>query len=171
MSVVAFRKTDNKIMMSCDDQTTFGYNKYPKPKDDGNKLDAGKVFKENGMMIGAVGAVAESNLLKLFSKNHKPKTADQDGMLDFLLEFRDFIAKRTGRSDYKIENHYFLAMDGKVFQVMEMDVMERSDFWAIGSGMFLAISALHLGANTEKAIEVAKQYDLFCGGDTLTLTI
>lgn len=170
MTVVAVKKYNDKIVMSCDSQTTYGTRyKVEKMRETSPvKSDMGKIFIENDMLIGCSGAVSESNLLKLFARNHKPKSADVDGILEFLLEFRDYIAKRTAEPAYKIDNQTF---GGKVFECYDMDVTERPTFWAIGSGMFLALSALHLGQTPEEAVNVAKQYDLYCGGETKTLSV
>lgn len=44
------------------------------------------------------------------------------------------------------------------------DVNEVTDHFAYGSGMFLALGAMELGATPERAVEVAIKYDLYCGG-------
>lgn len=172
MTVIAVKKeSNNEIIMSCDEQTTYGDNKYTKDKSGTDVNNVGKVWKVNDMLVGAAGKVSESNLLKIFTLNHKPKSADVESVIEFLLEFRDFVAKKTGKPSYELYNHIFIVTGGKIFQCLEMDVNERDKFWALGSGMFLALSALHLGEDTEKAVDVAKTYDLFCGGKTHTLSI
>lgn len=169
MTVIAVEKTKKEIRMSCDSQTSAGKNKFDKD----NGENRGKIFftKDFEMVIGSAGRRSESNLMKLFSKNHKPKSGSCDDVLDYFLEFRDWVAKKTGEAGFKSTNQYIVVFEKKIFDVWAGDVEEKQDFWAIGSGMFLALSALHFGHGTEKAIEVAKKYDLFCGGKTQTLKI
>lgn len=170
MTVVAVRKYKDRIVMSSDSQTTYG-DMYKTEKEAVSADDVGKIFMENGMLIGCSGHVSESTFLKLFAKNHKPKSADADGMLEFLLEFRDWIAKRTAEPAYKLHNCIFIVYEAKIFSCWQMDVQEKTNFWATGSGMFLALAALHLGESPEKAVDIAKQYDLYCGGETKTITL
>lgn len=171
MTVVAVKKIKNKIQMSCDDQTTYGYEYKVKKEKSDNPRDVGKIFQENDMMIGSSGYVSEANLLKLFAKNHKPKSASQDSVLEFLLEFRDYVAKRIGDDNYSVENHIILVYKKKIFVCYGMHVQEYRNFWAVGSGMFLAIAAMHLGKDTISAVDVAKEFDLYCSGETHTLEI
>lgn len=171
MTVVAVKILKNKkIEMSCDNQVSGAYNKITidKDKKTGN---FGKIFKVNGMLIGGAGLLSELNLFKLFCKNHKPENNNVDGVLEFLVEFRDWIAKKTGTNSYVLSNQILFVYKYKIFSIDEINVTEKKDFWAIGSGMFLALSVLHLGEDTKKAVEVAKVYDLFCGGKTETLII
>lgn len=171
MTVVAVKRIKNKVQMSCDDQTTYA-NEYKIKKEKGtHPHDVGKIFIENGMLIGCSGYVSESNLMKLFAKNHKPKSATQDSLMEFLLEFRDYIAKKTGDDNYELYNHIIIVVEGKIFTCFGIDVEEKKEFWAVGSGMFLALAAMHLGKDTEDAVDVAKTFDLYCGGDTYTLEI
>lgn len=171
MTVVAVKKRNGKIEMSCDDQTTYGDWKMTKEPNHQNVDDVGKIYKVNRMLIGAAGNVSESNMLKLFAKNHRPKDASEESVLEFLLEFRNWIATKTGKTDYKLGNQVFIVFDGEVFECWSMMVQRRSTFWAIGSGMFLALAAMELGKNTKEAVGIAKKFDLYCGGDTKTLTI
>lgn len=130
----------------------------------------GKIYKVNGMLIGAAGFVSESNLLKLFALNHQPRSAEEDSVLDFIVEFRQWVAKKTGENSYSVSNHLVIVFKSKIFEIKELDVREVKEFGAIGSGMFLALAALHFGKSVEAAVDVAKIYDLYSGGETQLLT-
>lgn len=172
MSVVAVKRKGKKIEMSCDEQVSYGHNKYSIKKNHKTEAeDQGKIFKTNGMLIGGVGSLSELNLFKLFCKNHKPQKADIDSILEMMLEFRAWFGKKTGDEDYVLYNDYFIVVEDKIFQVNEgFHITEKDDYWAIGSGMFSALAALHFGKSTIEAVEVAKVYDLYCSGETYTIT-
>ena len=70
-----------------------------------------------------------------------------------------------------MKNCFLIVFDGKIFEIWEGDVMQRFNFWASGSGMFLALSAMHFGKDTISAVEVEKKYDLFCGGETINFKV
>lgn len=50
-------------------------------------------------------------------------------------------------------------------------VPERSPLIAIGSGAGIALGAMAMGASPKKAVTVAKNFDLFTGGDVRTLSM
>lgn len=166
MTVVAARRLkDGVVEISADDQTTFGHHKF----DVSTGVGDSKVFDVNGILAGCAGDASEANLFKLFCNNHKPKTAGVDSIIEFMYEFRDWVAKKTGDEKYELCNSCILVYEGRIFEVYSGDACEKKDFWAIGSGMFLALAALHLGKSTKEAVDVAKIYDLYCGGETITL--
>jgi len=161
MTVIAIRKYKNHIEMAADSQTTWGDHKI---------LKASKLTKVNGMYLGCAGAVSESSLLKIFSRNHKPKAANDDDVLDFLSEFADWKEKKTKK--YDIENSVLLVMEQKIFHVLAMSVRDvDSDFFAIGSGMFLALGAMELGASPMTGVAIAIKHDVYCGGEIRTINI
>ena len=173
MTVVAVRKNKSTIEISCDEQISRGRHKYKmsdnKKSDEG---DAGKIYKVNGMLIGGAGYLSELNLFKLFCKNHKPIAASEDAIMEFMLEFRQWISKKTGDDDYELYNVYLMVIDNRIFEIdYGFHISEKGEFAAIGSGTFLALAALHFGKTTKEAVEVAKIYDLYCGGETQTIKI
>lgn len=162
MSIIVARKYKDYIEIGCDSQTSWG--RFKLNKDSGLYKEASKVIATNGLVIGIAGDVRESNFLQLFVSNHKPKTASEGDILDFLVEFQEWI--KTIDPNAIVENHLLVVYQGKLFQCIGFDVAEVSEFNAVGSGMFLAIGALSLGASVKQAIEVAKKHDLYCGGKT-----
>jgi len=166
MTVIAVRRQKTFIELSADSQTTHGWHKFEKGNDE--KIGDSKIFQTNGMLIGGAGYVSESNLFKIFCNNHKPKDAEADSVTEFMYEFRDWVAKKTGNPGFKLYNAFIIVFEGEIFEAYEGNVSVKKDFWAVGSGGFLALAALHLGQSSEKAVEVAKVYDLYCGGKTVT---
>lgn len=158
--------------MSCDEQVSYGHHKYTIDK--GKTTvgeDSGKIYKVNGMLVGGAGLLSELNLFKLFCQNHKPAKPSPDSIMEFMLEFRMWIGTKTGDDDYELYNSYILVIEDKIFTIHQgFNVNEKEEFWAIGSGMFLALSALHFGKSSKEAVEVAKIYDMYCGGETHTIT-
>lgn len=47
----------------------------------------------------------------------------------------------------------------------------ESEFYAIGSGANAALGAMHMGATAAQAVEIAKQIDIFTGGDVVTMSL
>lgn len=161
MTVIAVRKYTDRIEMAADMQSTWG---------DCKTLKSAKITKINEMYIGCAGDVSEASLLKIFARNHKPKTANDDDILDFFSEFAEWKEKKTKK--YTIENHCLLVFKNKIFLIVGMSVRNvEDDFAAVGSGMFLALGAMELGASSAEAVEIAIKHDLHCGGQVKMIKI
>lgn len=173
MTCIAVKIKEKHIEIAGDSQATWGRNKYPNPSYADKTLKAeGKIFQTNGMTIGCAGSVAHIGLLQIYCKTHKPKEMDRDSIIDWFIEFRDWVNIRAKIPATDISIHAILINDGRAFAFYDfMEVSEIKDFEAVGSGMFLAIGAMELGADVEKAIEVAIKYDLFCGGDITKIIV
>lgn len=161
MSVIAVKITEKEITISADQQSTWGDNKETAPEC--------KLFQKNGVVIGHTGFSVEGDLLKIFCLNHKPKSADIDAVLEFLSEFQDWWKKKD--SGAEVKGHNIIVFENKVFRTIRFGVEEVKEFSAVGSGMFSALAALELGQSTEKAVDIAKKFDLYCGGETETIII
>lgn len=173
MSVIAVRKTGKSIEISGDGQTTWGKNKFPKSNYSDKQVKCfGKIFQVNGTTFGCAGSVSDIGLLQVFCKTHRPKEMDRDSILEWLIEFKEWANIKAKVSFNDISVHGIIIRDEKVFCFYDhMDVVEVNDFDAVGSGMWLAIGAMELGASAEKAVGVAIKYDLYCGGNTTKLVI
>lgn len=170
MSVVAVKETKTHIEIAADRQITFG--KFNKMVETTSNVceQPSKLFQENGIIIGAAGLVEESSLLKIFCKNHKPKNADEDSVMEFLIEFLDWYKKKNNQKA-QLKNQYIILYEGKIFECLGMWAREVKDFTAIGSGKFLALGAMYFGRSAEDGVDVAKEFDLYCGGKTKILKI
>lgn len=168
MSVIAVRKYKDKIIMASDIQVSWGKQKYT---DTNNQmyLNPAKLWQHNGITVGSAGHVSTGTLFRIFTKTHKPGSATIEGIIDFLVEFTDWAKKKD--SNFKLENHFLIVFENKIYQCIEYDVQEVVEYNAVGSGMFLAIGAMYKGSDPEEAVDVAKQFDMFCSGKTDILII
>lgn len=168
MTVIAGRIYPKKIIMACDLQTTWGDSKLVDAKNS-MYIEPAKIWQHNGLTIGSSGYVSESVLFQVFTKTHKPDQATVDGIMNLLVEFTDWAKKKS--ADFKLQNHYLIIFEGKLFQAIQFSIHEVKEYNAVGSGMFLALGAMYKGATPQEAVEVAKQFDLFCGGETKTVEV
>lgn len=163
MSVIAVRKYKEKIVMAADSQTSWGRWKMVESKES-LETSPSKIWSHNGMVIGGAGYVSQSVLFQIYTKTRKPSSATVEGLIDFLVEFEDWGKKRS--SSFKVENHFLIIFEKKIFQTLELSVSEIGEYNAVGSGMFLAIGAMYKGSDPEEAVEIAKEFDLYCSGKT-----
>lgn len=170
MTVIAVRKTKSSIHLACDNQITYG-DRYKKTdaKDQMYSMKS-KLFQVNDLTVGAAGMVQGACLFEHFCGTRKPASSEERDILQFMVEFSEWA--RTKDTTYTVQDsHFILIFENKVFEIQGLLVRQVEEFDAIGSGSFLALSALYFGKTVEQAVEVAKQFDLFCGGDTKSLTI
>lgn len=170
MTVIATKIEKKRIVIGSDSQTTCGHNKQTDSKKD-TFPNSTKIIEVNEMVIGCAGAVVGNALMCVFAKNHRPKTAIEDDIISFMVEFNEWAKKQD--SEYQLRNnHFILIFEKKVFEIVDgLLVREVGKFNAIGSGAFLALGALYYDRTVEEAIDVAKEYDLYCGGKTVIKTI
>lgn len=171
MSVISVRVKADQIELAGDSQTSWGNHKFVtfNSKDPVLNQD-GKLFEVNGMTVGCAGATATISLFKLFCKTAKPKSIHSDDILEWLVTFKDFCEKKYKHTDISI--HAILIMDGQAVAVYDfLDIYPISDFWAVGSGAWLAIGAMECGVSAADSVKVACKYDKGCGGDITTKTV
>jgi len=173
MTVIAVRVKKKTIEIAGDSQTTWGDHKMPKKNSSDKQVQSfGKIFQTNGLTLGCAGSVAHIGLLQIFSKTHAPKEMERDSILDWFIEFKEWVLDKAKINFSDILMHGIIIRDGKAFAFYDfMEVSRIYEFDAVGSGMFLAIGALELGATTEQAVNVAIKYDLYCGGSANKITI
>lgn len=166
MSVIAVKVKGRRIEIATDNQTTWGSNKSQKYVHNDNQVKSqGKIFQVNGMTIGCAGTVAHINLLQIFCKTHRPKEMERDSVLDWFIEFKEWAQEKAKINFNDISIHGIVIFEGSVFCFYDfMDVQKVTDFDAVGSGSWLAIGAMELGASASDAVKVAIKYDLYCGG-------
>ena len=127
-----------------------------------NNTTFSKLFEINNLVIGSTGTMMEVSLFKLFCITHRPSTANETAILEFLSEFSEWKNKKIGEKG--IENSYFLGIDGSVFGIEEWLVEEIITYSAIGAGMDFALSALYLGHSVDKAVQTAIELSIYCEG-------
>lgn len=173
MTVIAVKINKDKIVIAGDSQTTWGNHKYPKhPSTDKELKSMGKIFQTNNMTFGCAGSVAHIGLLQMYAKTHKPKAMEHDFILEWFIEFKEFALKKASIAFNDIKLFGIIISENKVFSFYDfMEIREVLNFEAIGSGQWLAIGAMEIGASAKEAVRVAIKYDLYCGGETTELII
>jgi ATP-dependent protease HslVU (ClpYQ) peptidase subunit len=161
MSVIAVKIENGVIHISGDSQTTWGSNKFPKENYSDKHVKAcGKIFQVN---IG---------LLQIFCKTHAPNEMERDDILNWLIEFKEWANAKAKIGFNDISIHGIMIRDKRVFCFYDfMDVVEVRQFDAVGSGMWLAIGAMEAGKSSKEAVDIAKKYDLYCGGEITEIII
>ncbi|WP_228016527.1 hypothetical protein [Leptolyngbya ectocarpi] len=165
MTVIAARKTKGAITFASDSILVAGYLKATDKEVIYNKL-----FQQNEMVIGSTGTGYEGTMMELFSRNHRPVDGSRLSVIDFFVEFREWINKRdTGHSP---ENDYLIAYDKKLFRTYGgLDIYEVPEFEAVGAGEDFAKAALHLGHTPREAVEVACKLSIYCSEPISEITI
>lgn len=120
--------------------------------------DFAKINEINGMIVGGTGLAQELSLMWHYMATHKPASATEKDVLDFVVEFSKWKRELTG--DGVIQNTYLLTYGGHLFQIENMFVHEVAEYCAIGAGEDFANAALHLGHTPKEAVKVA--CDLCC---------
>jgi ATP-dependent protease HslVU (ClpYQ) peptidase subunit len=167
MSVVAVKITEKEITISADSQVSCGRSN----KLEGREKNPAKLFRVNNgkIIFGSTGWTDIASLFRLYCETRQPEYSSELAILNFLSEFFDWAHSKN--SDFKLENSFVIIFNKKVFVTHGFEVNEVDTYSAIGSGMFLALGAMYMGADTQKAIDVAKKYDLYCGGETVSFKI
>jgi len=162
MSVVACRILKDGFEMSADSICVYGYTQTK-----GDTTKHAKLFEINNMVIGGVGLAQDNSLMQLFAETHGFSRPDERGVLEFLSEFSDW--KKEKVDDPKINNHYLIGFERKVWEIYEWSIMQVSTYSAIGAGMDFALAALYFGAPTAKAVEVATELSIYCEKPIVTI--
>ncbi|MEL6778115.1 MAG: hypothetical protein AAFO06_12745 [Cyanobacteria bacterium J06597_16] len=165
MTVIAARKTDAAIIFAADSLISDGHVR----STDADIMHS-KLFEQNGMIIGSTGYCHEGTLMELFSRNHKPLTPTRLGVMDFLVEFREWV--RQKESGYKPSNGFLIAFEGKLFCVCGgIEVYEVREFETVGIGKDFAKAALYLGHTPKEAVDVACKLSVYCSEPITELTM
>lgn len=163
MTVIAARKTSDGITFAADTMITQGH-----LKSTSADILHSKLFQHNDLLIGSAGDCFESTLMELFTRNHKPVDSNRLSMIDFLVEFREWVRKKE--SGYSPHNLYLIAFEQKLFCVDGgLQVFEVKEFDAIGSGSDFARAAMHLGHTAREAVEVACKLSVWCNEPIIEL--
>lgn len=162
MSIIVAKRINNKtIEIGCDTQITTGWYM----KEDWGDRGFSKIEKFDNVTIGAVGDARSIRYLTMFCETNKIKNATEREIVRFFYSYEKWIKENT-TTLFQIEGcSFILVMENKILTFNNFLVSEIKDFYAIGSGKKWALPALELGASTEKAIEIACKYDLFCSGE------
>ncbi|CAL2056024.1 hypothetical protein [Tenacibaculum sp. 190524A05c] len=175
MTVIAFRRKKNNFEIASDSQISFGQRKMPMYNNTTNDSSLecyGKMFQVNGTTIGCAGILSQITLLQVFCKEQLPESNEAHSIILWLVDFMKYLSDKTL---FKSENMNFKGLmikeDRCFFFSNNLDVAEVKEFDAIGSGKDYAIGAMQMGADVEKAVEVANIHDIHCGGKISKIVI
>lgn len=165
MTVIAAQKTADAIVFAADTLISDGF-----VRSTSADIVHSKLFEQNGMVIGTTGLCYEGTLMELFTRNHKPVEATRLSVIDFLIEFREWVKKKDG--SYTPSNVFLIAYGKKLFCICGgIEVYEVSQFESIGAGKDFAKAALYLGHSPREAVEVACKLSLHCSEPITEITI
>lgn len=150
LSVVAGRVYTDKIVMAADSILVNGWSK--------KNENFAKIVNINGMIVGAAGDAEEASIFWRYMQSHKPETASEKDVLEFMVEFGKWKTEFTGSSN--INNSYLMAYQGHLYEMVGLFVHEISNYEAVGAGQDFANAALYLGHTPREAVKVA--CDLCC---------
>lgn len=154
MSIVAV-KVENGLIQIASDSIVVRHSTQDKSSNNFSKLN-----KINSLILGSTGSAEEISLFRVFCSTRRPEQTSEMGIISFLSEFATWKGDRTG--DAFIQGEHIIIVDNKVFAIEGFFVEEITNFTAIGAGMDYALTALHLGHNVEKAVEVACELSVYC---------
>jgi ATP-dependent protease HslVU (ClpYQ) peptidase subunit len=154
LSIAVVKVHDNIIELGADSIVVKG--------DTLNTRDSDAKIKsvERGFSFASAGSAMEIEMFYLFSKTRKPSGNDEENILTFFEEFREWLCKKTDIS--KINNSFLIVFRGKAFYFHKYYLKEVKDFEAIGAGSDFALAALYLGKSTKEAVQVACDLSIYC---------
>lgn len=150
MSVVAAKVYADRVTMAADSIMTKGWSK--------TNNNFVKINEINDMIVGGCGLSQEVSLMWHYMTTHKPASATERDILDFIVEFSKWKRDLTG--DGSVQNTYLIIFEGHLFEIEHMFVFEIKDYVAVGAGEDFANAVLHLGHTPKEAVKVA--CDLCC---------
>lgn len=107
MSVVAAKVYDNKVVIAADSIIVRGWSK--------RNTNFSKIADINGMIVGGCGTAQEISLLWRYMQTHKPETASEKDVLEFIVEFARWKKDLIGNSS--VDNDYLMVYNGVLFEI------------------------------------------------------
>lgn len=157
-----FSKDRKVIVLGSDSQTTWGETKYSKSETTEIKSKILKI--ESNYAVACSGKCVEIGLFQRYCQRTKPKAANEDAIFDFMVDFHKWVIDRD--KDFKFCSQYIMAYKGHIFTIIYgWEVHEHKKYVTGGSGKQCVGVAFSMGADVQKAIEMAIKHDLYCGGD------
>ena len=154
MTCIAVRIEKDQIVIAWDTEITYK-RAWAKLSTSWDKLykDHTKIEKVNNMVFGVAWYLEDSLHLKQYCKLHNPKWSRLDDMEDYILWFYDYCKKKD--SNFEPFSSMIIIYDKKVFHISGYMIHEVGEYYAIGSGMFHAITALYLWKSAKQSVEIA----------------
>lgn len=171
MTTIVAVKTAKGVKFAWDSQTTWQYRAM---------LGAVKVFQNGPVTFGVAGLGRSSDILKHMAvpdrKEYEPDFDNEGWIVTTLVpaihkEFTKVDVGDTGPFDS--EAHVIISVGGDTGYLSGnlSFVKDESGIYAVGSGSPYALGALSAGASPKKAVEIARDWDLYTGGDIKEMTV
>ena len=170
MTVLIAQNTKDKIILGADTGTFCGdYHKTHLT----NHKGLLKIMSVNDIIYSGTGSVAEIINFGLFCQTRKPERNDQLGIQRFFIDFGKWLKEQNIEIDGKVNNHYFLVFEKKLFHYRYSAVQEilQDDFATDGAGFREAYMAMHLGKSVKEAIDLTVQMNVWTSGEAQVVEI
>lgn len=154
--------------MSCDSQVTYRHHKNTDKTNHTYSNELSKIKQANDMLIWWAGSWNWLLFMSRYMEAHKPASATIWWVEEFIMWFYEWAKKKD--KNYNNMNAFIIVFGKKIFVVRYYNVQEVDNYTAIWSWTEYAITAMYLWKDTKKAVDVAKEFDLYCSGETLTFT-
>lgn len=147
MSVIAVKRYEDRIEIAAD--SILMGNQYNETE----RIKFSKIFQINNIVMACAGSAQDCLFLRAYCKDHKPPSADTDGVFTFLLNYLKYATERF--DGYEMEVDGIMIYEGHIFSFSDLETFEVADYYAGGVGRNFALTTLHLGFDPIKAVEVA----------------
>lgn len=165
MSVVCAKVYDDRIEIAADSGVFIGETIMPSNGNSDKLFEIVRFENERfpqRVIVGGVGALAETNLLKHFLMNVYTKIIEPNyaGILETMSAFYEYskLLHENDPSNANAEdqgNSFLIIVGRKLFYVSALDIMEITSYFAIGAGQEYAFASLASGASPVDAVKVA----------------
>lgn len=178
MTTIAAKVANGKVKMAWDTQSTSG--------NEASSTTRNKVVRVNEQFaVGVAGHVRYSNLVQRASVDRihpydiSQENFDSEGwMIETLIPawMKAVKSAWSDTPDYNDDNvpwgHALVVLANRIFKVgADFSVIDCGEFGSIGSGAPYARTAMHLGKSARQAVEVARDLDLYTGGEIKEMTV
>lgn len=167
MTTIAARQTGDGIQFAWDQQTTLGGRK--------EHTTHPKVFANGKIVFAVAGHVRYSNILAAMSMPKRQRKHQPDTFKWVSVVLTNAIRQATKDADFasfedqRISNDSvaLVAVDNQLFEIgSDYSVTQTENgLYSIGSGSSYALGALMAGASPGEAVEIARHYDIYTGGN------
>ena len=156
MTAIAVKITEKYIEISADTMISMGWWNKVETSWPANIKNFSKLYEINNMVIWFAWPVEDALVISQWMKTNLPKWSTIDYIEQYVLSVYDHLKDRKAwrQADLQI----ILIFDQKVFVVRNYLIYEVAQYDAIGSWMHYCNTALYLGFDTKKALEVACEF-------------
>lgn len=170
MTVLIAQNTKDKIILGADTGTFYGdYHKIHVTNHKGRM----KIMFVNDITFAGTGAVSEIINFNLFCQIRKPERSDQLGIQRFFIDFGKWLKEQNIEPAGKVDNHYFLVFEKKLFHYKYGAVSEilENDYTTDGAGFKEAYMAMFLGKSVKEAIDLTIEMNIWASGEAQIVEI